>query len=247
MGVFSKVSMLTSSQPLKEVFFCPEESDFYSHCLETLVLKKCLNSESIVEFGSGDGSPVIKSLLRAEEFDGTIHGFEINTLAYQAANSKIKEHKVSDKYIVHNCCLLNSAKRRATYLISNPPYLPASDNKLYQPLLHGGREGITVTKKLLSLNYQNVLVLVSSYSNPEGLINDAIAKDYYVSDFMVSPIQFGYYSSEPKVRDRIRELRKCKKAFYSESIYLLAGVLFTKEPAATGDLSTELVKLMTSL
>ncbi|HCF26214.1 MAG TPA: SAM-dependent methyltransferase, partial [Cyanobacteria bacterium UBA11049] len=29
--------MLTSSQPLKEVFFCPEESNFYSYCLETLV------------------------------------------------------------------------------------------------------------------------------------------------------------------------------------------------------------------
>jgi len=238
--------MLTSSQPLKDVFFCPEESNFYSHCLETLVLKNCFNSESIIEFGSGDGSPVIKSLLRTE-FEGTIHGFELNGLACQVANSKIKEYKLSGKYIIHNRCLFDSAKPDATYLVSNPPYLPALDNKIYQPLLHGGIEGITVTKQLLSLNYQNVLVLVSSYSNPEGLINYALAKDYYVSDFMISPLQFGYYSSEPKVRDRITELRRNNRAFYSKNIYLLAGVLFTKESASTGDLSTELVKLMTSL
>ena len=238
--------MLTSSQPLKDVFFCPEESNFYSHCLETLVLKNCFNSESIVEFGSGDGSPVIKSLLRTE-FEGTIHGFELNNLACQVANSKIKEYKLNGKYIIHNRCLFDSAKPDATYLVSNPPYLPALDNKIYQPLLHGGIEGITVTKQLLSLNYQNVLVLVSSYSNPEGLINYALAKDYYVSDFMISPLQFGYYSSEPKVRDRIKELQRNNRAFYSKNIYLLAGVLFTKESASTGDLSTELVKLMTSL
>jgi methylase of polypeptide subunit release factors len=238
--------MLTSSQPLKDVFFCPEESNFYSHCLETLVLKNCFSSESIIEFGSGDGSPVIKSLLRTE-FEGTIHGFELNSLACQVANSKIKEYKLSGKYIIHNRCLFDSAKPDATYLVSNPPYLPALDNKIYQPLLHGGIEGISVTKQLLSLNYQNVLVLVSSYSNPEGLINYALAKDYYVSDFMISPLQFGYYSSEPKVRDRITELRRNNRAFYSKNIYLLAGVLFTKESASTGDLSTELVKLMTSL
>jgi len=238
--------MLTSSQPLKDVFFCPEESNFYSHCLETLVLKNCFNSESIIEFGSGDGSPVIKSLLRTE-FDGVIHGFELNSSACKVANSKIKEYELNDKYIIHNRCLFDSGKPEATYLVSNPPYLPALDNKIYQPLLHGGIEGITVTKQLLSLNYQNVLVLVSSYSNPEGLINYALAKDYSVSDFIISPIEFGYYSSEPKVKDRIKELRKNNRAFYSKNVYLLAGVLFTKESAATGDLSPELVKLMTSL
>ena len=238
--------MLTTSQPLKEVFFCPEESNFYSHCLETLVLNNCFNSESILEFGSGDGSPVIKSLLRSE-FDGIVHGFELNSLACQVANSKIKEYKLGDRYIIHNRCLFDAPKPDATYLVSNPPYLPALDNKLYQPLLHGGIEGICVTKKLLSLGYQNVLVLVSSYSNPQGLVNYALANDYFVSDFAISPLQFGYYSSEPKVKDRIQELRRKKRAFYSKNIYLLAGVLFTKGVASTGDVSTELIKLMTTL
>lgn len=238
--------MLTSSQPLKDVFFCPEESNFYSYCLEALVLRNCLNSEFIVEFGSGDGSPVIKSLLRSE-FDGKIYGFELNRLACQVANSRIKEYKLDDRYIIYNRCLFDAAKPEASYLISNPPYLPSSDNKIYQPLLHGGVEGITVTKKLLSLDYQNVLVLVSSYSNPENLIHYAGANGYCVSDFIVSPMPFGYYSSELKVKNRIRELREMNKAFYSESIYLLAGVLFTKKSIAPGNLSAELTKIITSL
>jgi len=50
-----------------------------------------------------------------------------------------------------------------------------------------------------------------------------IAQDYYVANF-VAPLTFGYYSSEPKVRNRILELKKNGKAFYSENIY--GGVVF---------------------
>ncbi|MBD2311755.1 methyltransferase [Desertifilum sp. FACHB-1129] len=238
--------MLTSSQPLKDVFFCPEESSFYSYCLESLVFRKCLDAESVVEFGSGDGSPVIQSLLRTE-FEGTVQGFEVNRLACQVAKSKIKENKLSDRYIIHNRSLFNSPRPYATYLVSNPPYLPAEDNKIYQPFLHGGIDGITVTKQLLSLDYQNVLVLVASYSNPEGLIRYALANDYCVSDFTVSPMPFGYYSSEPKVKDRIQALRREKRAFYSQNLYLLAGVLFSRKSAEVDNLSDELLKLMTCL
>jgi methylase of polypeptide subunit release factors len=238
--------MLTSSQPLKDIFFCPEESNFYSYCLEALVLNNCFHPASIVEFGSGDGSPVIKSLLNTN-FNGKIYGFELNSLACQAATLKIKEYKLSNKYVIYNRSFFDSAKPYANYLISNPPYLPALDNKIHQPLLHGGTEGITVTKQLLSLNYENVLVMASSYSNPEGLVDYAIAQGYHVANFIVSPLQFGYYSSELKVRNRIKELQKNNMAFYSKNIYLLAGILFSKECESSVDLSTELIQLMTCL
>lgn len=239
--------MLTSSKPLKDIFFCPEESNFYSHCIETLVLNNCVGSESIIEFGSGDGIPVINSLLR-KRFDGVVvHGFEVNDLACETANSKIQQSGISDNYIIHNRSLFDSSKPNAQYLISNPPYLPALDNKIYQPLLHGGIDGITVSKQLVSLDYENVLLMISSYSNPEGLIDYAITKGYCTSNFLVSPLNFGYYSSEPKVMNRILELRTNKMAFYSKNVYLLAGVLFTKQQKAKVDLSTELVQLMTSL
>ena len=238
--------MLTSSKPLKDIFFCPEESNFYSHCLEALVLNHCSSSEVVIEFGSGDGSPVINSLLRTK-FDGFIHGFELNTSACKVATSKIKEHKLSDKYVVHNTCFFNFSKPEADYLISNPPYLPALDDDIYQPSLYGGIDGITVAKKLLSLDYENVVLLISSYSNPEGIISYASAKGYSIPNFIVAPLNFGFYSSEPKVKNRISELKNNDMAFYSKNIYLLAGVLFKKQHESMVDLSSEFSRVMTAL
>lgn len=238
--------MLTSPQPLKDVFFCPEESDFYAFCIESLVFNNSSASTSIVEFGSGDGNPVIKSLLKTR-FNGVVHGYEVNHLAYNAAQSKIEALGLEKNYIVHNASFFDASKPQAEYLISNPPYLPAKDNKLYQPFLHGGIDGITVTKNLLSLGYDHVLVMVSSYSNPEGLIDHAITMGYGTANFLISPLDFGYYSSEPKVQQRISELRENNQAFYSGNLYLLAGVLFAKQHRLQTDLSRELVQLMTAL
>ncbi len=238
--------MLISPKPLKDIFLCPEESNFYSYCLETLVLNNCIGSKSIIEFGSGDGSPVINSLLRTS-FDGIIHGFEINPSACEAARAKIERYELSHKYVIYNCSFFDFTKPQADYLVSNPPYLPALDDKIYQPSLHGGIDGITVTKQLLSLSYENVLAMIASYSNPVDLIDYALARGYRVSNFLVSPLAFGYYSSELKVKNRIVELRKAHRGFYSKNLYLLAGVLFTRGHNFVVDLSNELVQLMTCL
>jgi len=238
--------MVTSYKPLNDVFFCPEESNFYSQSLETLVLNHCNGSEVIVEFGSGDGSPVINSLLKTT-FEGSIHGFELNTSAYKLAKANIEEYNLSKKYIIHNQSFFDSSNIKADYLISNPPYLPAADQNIYQPLLHGGADGSNIARQLLSLDYKNVLLMLSSYSNPEGLINYAKSKGYYIPSFIVSPLNFGYYSSDPKVQEMIGHLRKNNMAFYSKNIYLLAGVLFKKRHSFMVDISTELVQLMTAL
>ncbi len=235
--------MLTSQKPLKDVFFCPEESNFYSYCLQSLVLNNCL-TETIIEFGSGDGSPVINSL-NSTDFAGIVHGFEINNLSCALANERINVCGLREKYIVHNRSLFDTATPQGDYLISNPPYLPAIDNKIYQPFLHGGIDGITVTRQLLSLGYKNVLAMIASYSNPVGIIDYALTKGYSVANFIISPLSFGYYSSEPKVKNRIEELKQDNMAFYSKNIYLLAGVLFAKQ--SDQNLSTELVQLMTCL
>jgi hypothetical protein len=104
-----------------------------------------------------------------------------------------------------------------------------------------------MARKLLAMGYENLLLMLSSYSNPEGLINYATAKGYSIASFLVSPLTFGYYSSEPKVRNMIEELRKNKMAFYSENIYLLSGVVFKKQSGMKVDLSAELIQIMTSL
>lgn len=238
--------MLTSPKPIKDVFYCPEESNFYSHCLETLVLNQCDSPKVIVEFGSGDGSPVINSLMRTR-FHGLIHGFELNDLAGKIAESNIQEYELTNRYIIHNSSFFEAVLPRAEYLISNPPYLPSIDDNIYQPLLHGGTDGSTIAKRLLAMGYDNLLLMVSSYSNPKGLIEYAIAQGYSVASFLVSPLTFGYYSSEPKVRNTIEELRKNRMAFYSENIYLLAGVVLKKHSLSKTDLSDELIQIMTSL
>lgn len=236
--------MLTQ-QTLKDVFYCPEESDFYSQCIKELVLKQCKKSEIIVEFGSGDGTPVINSLLETE-FKGKIYGFELNESAYEVAKSNVRKYQLDSKYIVQNQSFFSSLNKNAEYLISNPPYLPAIDNQIYQPLLHGGVDGSDIARKLLSLNYENVLLMVSSYSNPQSLVECAKSNDYSTGNFIITPLNFGYYSSEPKVKSAISEMQKKGLAFYSENIYLLAGVLFTRNQV-TVDLSSELIQIMTSL
>lgn len=229
-----------------EVFVCPEESQFYSHCLERLVLNDCVSSELVVEFGCGDGSPVINALLRTR-FTSLVHGYEMNGLACKVANARIKQYKLDHQYMIHNQSFFESSTPEAEYLVANPPYLPAPDNKISMPLLHGGIDGAAITNRLLSLNYSNVLLMISSYSNPVDTVNHAIAQNYYVANFMISPLRFGYYSSEPKVENSILNLRKHRKAFYSKNVYFLAGVLFKKQHESAADLSTELIQVMTAL
>ncbi|MBE9004893.1 SAM-dependent methyltransferase [Fortiea sp. LEGE XX443] len=231
---------------MKEIFFCPEESNFYSNCLENFVLRDCQTPEFIVEFGSGDGSPVINSLLR-NKFEGLIQGYELNTAAWKTANSTIDEYNLTNKYIIHNSSLFDFDKPQANYLVANPPYLPAPDNDIYMPLLFGGIDGATITNELLSLGYENVLVLVSSFSNPISTIKKAEDNGYNVNNFVVLPLKFGCYSSEPKVKEHIEKLRKNEMAFYSGDYYFLAGVLFKNNQKSEIDLSNELAQVMTSL
>jgi hypothetical protein len=228
----------------QEIFFCPEESLFYSQCLERMVLNQCDDFTSIVEFGAGDGSPVINSLLKSD-FSGLIHGYELNPKACEVAQFRINRYKLGHKYVVHHSCFSNCAY--ADYLIANPPYIPAIDNDIYLPALHGGRDGADITKTLFEGEFPHAMLMISGYSDPVGTIEYAIAQGYQVQDFMTSPMAFGYYSSEPKVKERIAEMQEYGKAFYSQNIYILAGVLFNKHHDLKADLSTELIKIMKAL
>jgi hypothetical protein len=230
----------------EEVFCCPEESQFYSQCLEKMVLSHCTASETVVEFGAGDGSPVISGLLKTK-FDGVIHGYELNPTACSVAASRVEQYKLKNQYNVHNKCFFSSSPDRATYLIANPPYIPAPDDDICMPSLHGGTDGATITKRLLSVGCANAMLMISAYSNPVETIEHAIAQGYDVADFMVTPLQFGYYSSEPKVKNWISHLRQHQKAFYSQNIYFLAGVLFKQRSSSSVDLSAELIRVMTAL
>lgn len=82
-----------------DIFVCDEESHFYSQCLEKLLVKNSSGTQTVVEFGSGDGTPVIACLMHSQ-FSGTIHGFELNKRAADLANSRAIQSQVSKHYKV---------------------------------------------------------------------------------------------------------------------------------------------------
>lgn len=228
-----------------QVFICPEESQFYSQCLEKLLVNYCTPFDSIIEFGTGDGSPVIDCLLKTK-FKGCIQGYELKPEACQLAETRIEQYQLKNRYVIHNQCFFTNCVLPANYLIANPPYLPAPDDQLYMPSLHGGQDGATLTKQLLGLGCDHALLMISSYSNPIETVQYAREKGYKIIDFSVSPLKFGYYSCEPKVQNTIAQLRQKRQAFYSPNIYFLAGVLFERNNT-NPDLSEEFLKVMTVL
>lgn len=233
-----------------EVFWCPEETRFYAQCLEKMVLNQCSRLNAIVEFGSGDGSAVIYSLLKTP-FEGVIHGYELSPIACQIARTHIRQQGLKNRYIIHNECFFKGLKQQAAdCLIANPPYIPAPDDRILMPELYGGVDGASITKTLLTVGCDQVLLMISAYSNPVETIAHARAQGYQVVDFMVTPLPFGYYSSEPKVRSWIAKMRSQNQAFYSRNVYFLTGVLFQQRKQANQantDLSDELLKVMTAL
>jgi methylase of polypeptide subunit release factors len=231
----------------EDIFFCPEESQFYSQCLENMVFNRHPTCKQVIEFGTGDGSPVISSLLKTR-FDGVVHGFELSATACEIAQSRIAHYQLEEQYKIRNHCFFEGYRAIASdCLIANPPYIPAPDNRIYLPTLHGGIDGATLTNQLLSLGCETVMLMISAYSNPVATIQQAIGQGYSVTNFMITPLEFGYYSSEPRVRDWITQLREQNKAFYSANVYFLAGVLFQRKSAHLTDLSSELIKVITVL
>ncbi|DBA74455.1 TPA: hypothetical protein ACH3X1_011200 [Trebouxia sp. C0004] len=218
----------SSRHTRNDVFVCDEESQFYSQCLEKLLVKNSSSNQTVIEFGSGDGSPVINCLVQSQ-FSGVIHGFELNQKAAALAHSKAVETHVSGRYKIHNSCFFQGMRDiPASCLIANPPYIPAPDNNILMPALHGGEDGANLTRDLMTLGFDSAILLMSSYANPVDTLQHARNHGYQVTDFVVTPMPFGYYSSEPKVKNWIWKMRAEGKAFCSDSWYLLAGVLFQK-------------------
>jgi hypothetical protein len=237
------------SQPDRsKIFYDPAESSFYSYCLEMLVFKACAPSTKLIEFGSGDGRPVIQALRRSG-FPGVIEGFEPNDMAYRMACANIAQAGLGAQYHVLPRAFEAAACSPNAYLIANPPYLPAPHADIRLPFLYGGKDGTDITKRLLECDVEKILLILSSYSCPAEMIAHARERQYVVSHFIVLPARFGYYSTDPVVKKRIRHLHRAQKAFYSEQIYLIAGVLFQRYDGLSGavNLAREFVQVMTAL
>ncbi|HEU0117839.1 MAG TPA: SAM-dependent methyltransferase [Alphaproteobacteria bacterium] len=235
----------------RKKFICPEESSRYSGSLEQLVFNKLRDipiNATVIEFGSGTGSPVISAILNSG-FWGTVHGYEISPEAAETANALIWENQLSRQYIIHNESFFEAkAIPQADYLIANPPYIPCDDrNSLLLSGLCGGPEGNDVSKKLLSAGYKNVFLEVSSYSNPVAVVEHARSLGYKIIDFQTTQMPFGMYSRQPHVWQRIQELKSAGKAFFSANCYMVGSALFTRDLTREADLSAEFIAGLTAL
>ena len=55
---------------------------------------------------------------------------------------------------MHNSCFFKgAASMDATWLIANPPYIPAEDDSILMPALHGGEDGANLTRVRLRLSW----------------------------------------------------------------------------------------------
>ena len=54
-------------------------------------------------------------------------------------------------------------------------------------------------QELMTFGFDSAILLLSSYANPVETLEFARQNGYQVTDFMISPMPFGTYSSEPKV------------------------------------------------
>ncbi len=176
-----------------------------------MVLNKCNKPESIVEFGSGCGRPVVDALLRTE-FEGFIHGFEINSSGYEFADELIRKNSLSEKYKISNLSFFEQIRKSdAEYLIANPPYVPVQDGgckDIYRSDSYGGADGTMIIKKLLSSDYNNILLMFSSCSNLEGIVRYALNLDYHITDFLLKPRKYGNYTSQPFIKNTISDSQK---------------------------------------
>lgn len=232
----------------QDVFLCPEESAFYAHCLYKLLAGHCRNESLVHEFGSGEGMPMVEALLHSK-FKGLVHGYEIQNASWELAKARIEQYQVQEHYIVHHDNFFDMVdKPDVRTLVTNPPYLPiCNPDILYFKGLYGGPDGSMISRKLLTMGYQTVMLMVSSFSDPAGLIHFAGEQKYSVVDFVAQPLIFGRYSSQPEVQNRIKELFRDGKAFFSDHYYLLAGVVFQKRKQVDQELSSDLMAVMRSI
>ena len=83
---------------------------------------------------------------------------------------------------------------------------------------------------------------VASYSDPVTTVRTAGDLGYRVANFLAMVLDFGRYSSEPKVRAHIQRLCDEGKAWAADDGYMVAVALFTRNPDIPGDRADQLLR-----
>jgi hypothetical protein len=112
------------------------------------------------------------------------------------------------------------------------------------PELWGGVYGNDLVLRLLKAGHQSVVTAVPSYSDPAGTLAAAAEHGYRVVNFLAMALDYGTYSSQPKVRDHIRRICAEGRGWAGDDEYMVAIALFTQHPGIPGDRSEQLLRAL---
>ena len=203
-------------------------------------------SEGVDELGTGDATAIAGVVAALPGL--RVRSFDVSAPSVEKARENIADRGVADRYTVELGDFFDAADsaggRPVSTVISNPPYLPAPDRDILMPELWGGPTGNDLVLQLLKAGYDNVLVAVPSYSDPRTTVVTAVDLGYRVVNFLAMGLDFGPYSSEPKVLRQIRRLCAEGRGWAGEDGYLVAVALFSKDPDVPGDRTRELLKAL---
>ena len=202
--------------------------------------------DGIVELGTGDA--VAMADLVAAVPDLRIRSFDISAHSVEQARSNIAARGVTDRYRVELGDFFDrsdsAGSTRATTVVANPPYIPSPDRDILMPELWGGPSGNEPMLALLKAGYDTVISAVSSYSDPAATLATASDLGYRVANFLAMGLDFGPYSSEPKVAAHIRRLCAEGRGWADDDGFMVAVALFTRNPAVPGDRAGQLLRAL---
>jgi hypothetical protein len=199
--------------------------------------------EGVVELGTGDASAIADVVASLPGL--RVRGYDISAPSVDRARQNIAERGVADRYTVELGDFFDQADSAGgapvSTVIANPPYIPAPDRDILMPELWGGVYGNDLALQLLKARYDNVIVAVPSYSDPVTTIRTGTDLGYRVANFLAMGLDYGAYSSEPKVAAHIRRLCAQGRGWAGENEYMVAIVLFTRNPDLPGDRTEQLM------
>ena len=200
----------------------------------------------VVELGTGDASAIADVVAGLPAL--RVRGYDISADSVEEARANIAARGVADRYSVELGDFFDQADavggEPVTTALSNPPYIPAPDRDILMPELWGGERGNDLTLQLLKAGYEHVVTAVASYADPVTTVSTAADLGYRVVNFLAMGLDYGPYSSEPKVREQIRRIVAEGRGWAGDDEYMVAVALFTRDPGIPGDRASQLLRAL---
>jgi hypothetical protein len=202
--------------------------------------------EGVVELGTGDATAIADVVSSLPEL--RVRSYDISAPSVERARENIATRGVADRYTVELGDFFDRADsaggRPVSTVIANPPYIPAPDRDILMPELWGGVHGNDLVLQLLKAGYPNVIVALPSYSDPAGTLRTSADLGYRVANFLAMGLDYGPYSSEPKVREHIRRICAEGHGWTGDEEYMVAVALLTQDPDIPGDRAAHLLRAL---